>query len=157
MATRQDPPRDGEGDRAKRGGGGAPTLRHPGTYVARRLRREMSLPEVLMWQRLKVSHSGLKFRKQHRIESYVVDFYCAAARLVVEVDGIAHDMGDRPARDEVRQRYLEERGYTVIRLAASDILADVDGTAASVVRAASPLHHRPAAGGPPPRAGEDLA
>jgi very-short-patch-repair endonuclease len=117
----------------------------------------MSLPEVLMWQRLRSGHSGLKFRRQHRIGHYIVDFYYPAARLVVEVDGIAHDMGDRPARDEIRQRYLEEHGYTVIRLPASDVLADADGVASAVVLAANPLHHRPAAGGPPPRAGEDLA
>jgi very-short-patch-repair endonuclease len=155
MATSKNPPRHGVGDRAKRGGGGSRSLQRPETYTARRLRREMSLPEVLMWQRLRIGHSGLKFRKQHRIGPYIVDFYCAAAHLIVEADGIAHDMGDRPARDGVRDRYLGENGYTVIRLPASEVLKDADGVAAAVVQAASPLH-RPA-DGPPPRAGEDLS
>jgi glycyl-tRNA synthetase alpha chain len=62
-----DPPRDGEGDRSRSDGGGghAPTLRDPKLYEARRARREMSLPEVLLWQRLKGSPQGLRFRKQH--------------------------------------------------------------------------------------------
>ena len=64
MAT-QNPPRDGEGDRAKRGGGGSPNLRRPEVYEARRARREMSLPEVLLWQRLKGSPQGIAFRKKH--------------------------------------------------------------------------------------------
>jgi len=156
MTSSQNPPRDGEGDRAQRGGGGVPTLRRPVTYAARKLRREMSLPEVVLWQCLRGGRAGCKFRRQHPIGPYVADFYCAGARLVVEIDGIAHDMGDRPARDAVRQNYLEENGYTVIRLPASDVLKDVDAAAESVARLASPLHHRPAAGGPPPRTGEDL-
>ena len=97
------PPRHGEGDRAKRGGGGVScTLRRPEIYEARRARREMSLPEVLLWQRLKGSPQGIAFRKQHPIGQYRADFYCALARLVIEVDGIAHDLGDRPERDVER-------------------------------------------------------
>ena len=128
----------------------------PQTYTARRLRREMSLPEVLLWNALRKNGEGLRFRRQHPIGPYVVDFYYSAARLVIEIDGIAHDMGDRPARDEVRQGYLEKNGYTVIRSPAADVLKNADDAAEAIVRAVSPLHHQPAAGGPPPHAGEDL-
>ena len=115
----------------------------------------MSLPEVLLWQRLKGSPEGIAFRKQHPIDPYVADFYCSAARLVIEVDGEAHDMGDRPQRDEGRDTYLTERGYRVLRIAAGEILKDADGAAASIVNYASnPLHHP--SDGPPPRPGEDL-
>ena len=155
----QDPPRDGEGDRAaqRRGGGGSRSLRRPEVYEARGARRQMSLPEVLLWQRLKGKPQGVAFRNQHPIGGCRADFYCAAAKLVIEVDGIAHDMGERPTRDDARTQTLEAQGYRVLRILATEVLRDPDAVAASVVALASrPLHHSPAASGPPPRAGEDL-
>jgi very-short-patch-repair endonuclease len=150
MAT-ANPPRDGEGDRAKRGGGGGPqALRQPALYEARKARRAMSLPEVLLWQRLKGSPQGIAFRKQHPIGGYRADFYCAAAKLVIEVDGIAHDMGDRPERDAQRTAWLEKQGYQILRVPAADVLKDADEAAQSAMAfAARPLHHP--SDGPPPR------
>ena len=156
MRRDSDPPRDGEGDRAKRGGGGSETLRRPTVYAARRLRRTMSLPEVLLWQRLRGSPDGVSFRKQHPIDPYVADFYCSAARLIIEVDGEAHDRGARPERDETRTAFLAERGYRMLRIAAGDVLKDPDGVADSIVAyAANPLHHSLRRTVPPPRPGED--
>ncbi len=153
----ENPPRNGEGDHAKRGGGGGPqTLRRPEVYAARRARREMSLPEVLLWQRLKGSPQGVAFRKQHPIGPYRADFYCAAAKLVIEVDGIAHDMGDRPQRDTARNAWLEQAGYRIIRIAAADVLKNADEAAQAIVAfAAAPLHHQPEEGwrSPSPLAG----
>ncbi|WP_299428357.1 endonuclease domain-containing protein [Sphingomonas bacterium] len=115
----------------------------------------MSLPEVLLWQRLKGSPQGIAFRKQHPIGGYRADFYCAAAKVVIEVDGIAHDMGDRPERDIQRTAWLEKQGYQILRVPAADVLKDADEAAQSIVSfAARPLHHP--SDGPPPRAGEDL-
>ena len=140
VSEKQNPPRDGEGDRAKRGGGGGHrSLRRPGTYVARGLRRKMTLPEVLLWNVLRENGLGLKFRRQHEIDPYVVDFYCPAAKLVVEVDGIVHDLGDSPLRDLRRDAALGNAGYTVLRLAAADVLRDVAQAAESVVQIALPL------------------
>src|SRR5690606_15242759 len=116
----ENPPRHGEGDRAKRGGGGSRFTHRPETYTARKLRREMTLPEVLLWKELCGKKLGLKFRKQHPIPPYVVDFYCANARLIVEVDGFAHDNAERAARDALRDQALIEKGYDVLRLPASD-------------------------------------
>lgn len=150
-----DPPRDGEV--ARSAGGGLKSLRRPEVYEARRARRQMSLPEVLLWQSLKGSPRGVASRKQHPIGAYRADFYCAAAKLVIEVDGVSHDMGGRPARDERRTAALEAQGYRVVRISASEVLKDANLVAASIVAlAARPLHHRPAADGPPPRAGEDF-
>jgi very-short-patch-repair endonuclease len=120
----------------------------------RELRKSMSLPEVVLWQPLRQRPKGLKFRRQHPVGPYVVDFRCMAERLVVEIDGFSHGVSDRPVRDAVRTRFLEDNGYTVIRLSASHVLSDAVGTAEAIVaRGGSPLHHP--AGGPPPRAGED--
>lgn len=100
----------------------------------RRLRREMTLPEVLLWRLLKGKPMGVKFRKQHPIENYVVDFYCAEKRIAIEIDGIAHDLGDRPKRDVSRDARLRALGIEVIRISAADVLRDVDGAADGIVR-----------------------
>ena len=101
---------------------------------AKRLRREMSLPEVLLWNRLRGKPLGVKFRNQHPIENYIVDFYCAAKRVAIEIDGIAHDMGDRPGRDEKRDTRLRSYGIEVVRIAAAEVLRDADGTAQAIVK-----------------------
>jgi very-short-patch-repair endonuclease len=132
-----------------------PHTRRPETYTARKLRRDLSLPEVLLWQRLRGQATGLKFRRQHPIGSYIADFYCSSLKLVIEVDGEAHNRADRPARDDHRNRFMEENGYQVLRIAASEILKDADKVAASIAAfGVNPLH-QPLAG-PPPRAGEDM-
>ena len=148
------PPRNGEGDQPKAGGGGAPPARRPEVVIARGLRREMSLPEVLLWQRLRGGKAGAKFRRQHPVAPYVVDFYCREAALIVEVDGKAHDNADRAARDERRDAFLSENGFRVVHVAAGDVLRDVDGVAASIAALVATPLHRPS-DGPPPRAGED--
>ncbi|WP_395333640.1 DUF559 domain-containing protein [Novosphingobium sp. BL-8H] len=148
------PPRNGEGDPAQRGGGDSRFTPRAAVSRARDLRRAMTKPEVALWQELRQRRGGFKFRRQHPIGPYIVDFCCLNARLVVEVDGSAHDMGENPARDVERDRFIKENGFRVLRVSASRVLADAVGTAEAIVaRAANPLH-RPA-DGPPPRAGED--
>jgi very-short-patch-repair endonuclease len=118
----------------------------------------MSLPEVLLWQQLRRKPRGLKFRKQFPVLGYVADFACVEVRLLIEIDGIAHNMGERPKRDDERDGMLTHKGWQVVRIPAADVLKDVGGCTASIVSLAEscrPLH-RPA-GGPPPRSGEDLA
>ena len=101
--------------------------------MARRLRAATTLPEGLLWQRLRLRPGGLKFRRQHPAGRYVADFYCHQARLIVEVDGVSHDMGDRPLRDELRDLHFRERGLRVLRLLAKDVLRDPDEAASTVV------------------------
>ncbi len=157
------PPLQGEGDRGarSRGGGALPQTAPPVIETARKLRRTMSSPEVLLWQRLRGSPDGIRFRRQHPVGPYVVDFYCSAARLVIEVDGAIHDDRARAAADVMREAFLVAQGLQVIRLSAADVLRDVDGIASEVLAlAGAPLHHQPPAmpepGGPPPRSGEEL-
>jgi very-short-patch-repair endonuclease len=99
---------------------------------------------------------GLRFRRQHPIGPFILDFYCAQARLAIEIDGIAHDMGDRPARDRDRDAWLGQQGVATLRLPASAVMDDLEAVVRAIVaRCASPLHHP--ADGPPPHAlhGED--
>ena len=118
---------------------------------ARRLRRELSLPEKLLWVRLRGADA--RFRRQHPVGAYVLDFYCPAANLAIEVDGAAHDFGDRPRRDDVRIEWLKSQGIDVLRIPAKDVLADPDEIADAVIRlcAREPLHHSGALSGPPPQ------
>ena len=104
---------------------------------ARHLRRNLSLPEVLLWKALKIwRQDGLHFRKQHPLGPYFLDFYCARARLCVEVDGTSHGAGDRPERDAVRDQWLAGQGIETLRLRAGLVLEDIDA-ALSMIRTAA--------------------
>ena len=93
---------------------------------ARQLRREMSPPEARLWQVLRERPDGLKFRKQHPIGPYVLDFYCPAAKLDIEVDGDAHDMGSNPERDAARDAWLRTKGLRVLRIPARHLYGDIE-------------------------------
>jgi very-short-patch-repair endonuclease len=116
---------------------------------ARKLRKEMSLPEVLLWRLLRGQPQGVKFRRQHPSGELGIDFYCSDARLVIEIDGIAHNMGDRPQRDIRRDAWLKSEGLDTVRIAAKDVLSDHVAVADSIVQMALsrlPLHHPAVAG-----------
>lgn len=100
---------------------------------ARRLRRKLSLPEGLLWRELRGKPEGIKFRKQHPLGIHVLDFYCAKAKLAVEIDGIAHDMGNRPERDARRDAFVQAQGIETLRIPAADVLASPSEVAAAIV------------------------
>ena len=134
-------------------------LTGPGTTIAnaRRLRRKMTLPEVVLWVELRRRPGGFKYRRQHPAGPYVLDFACLSVKLAIEVDGIAHAMGYSGYHDELRDEWLANQGFLTIRIAAKDVLADVGSVIEMIVdrcQQAQPLH-RPS-DGPPPRAGEEL-
>ena len=119
----------------------------------------MSLPEVLLWQELRKRPDGLKFRRQFPIGQITADFACLERRLIIEVDSEGHSFGDRPRRDAARDAMLRREGFRVLRIAARDVLGDMDAVLRYILAACSgagPLHHDAARRGPPPRAGEDL-
>ena len=127
---------------------------------ARQLRRKLSLPEGLLWRELRKRPLGLKFRRQHPSGPYILDFYCGDARLAIEVDGNAHDFGDRPQRDEARDFWFARAGILTLRIPAKEVLADLEAAIIHIIETARirlPLHHPAAPGGPPPRdkLGED--
>ena len=85
---------------------------NPMVELARELRRRPTPAEELLWAGLRKRQAkGLKFRRQHPIGPYIVDFYCAALRLVVEIDGGYHR--ERGEEDAERSAYLRERGITL--------------------------------------------
>ena len=136
----------------------APKAEGRGVPRARRLRQSMSLPEVILWSVLRTRPNGIKFRPQCASGPYVLDFFCSDARLAIEIDSEAHSRGDRPQRDATRDAYFAQTGIHTLRVAARDVLGDVNAVVTFVlVEAAArlPLHHP--SGGPPPRdkLGED--
>ena len=93
----------------------------------RSLRKEATPQERILWSRLRDDWVGVKFRRQHSIGDYIVDFYCLEKRLVVELDGSQHFQGSAPEYDQTRTEFLERQGCTVLRFANSDVNANLDG------------------------------
>jgi very-short-patch-repair endonuclease len=93
----------------------------------------MSLPEVLFWRELRGKPLGIKFRRQFPILGFVADFACAEARLIIEMDGIVHDMGTRPEQDIQRDAILTGKGWRVERIPAAEVLKDVKAAAEAIV------------------------
>ncbi|GAB5534153.1 MAG: hypothetical protein Rubg2KO_04020 [Rubricoccaceae bacterium] len=94
--------------------------------VARRLRRDATVPERLLWSRLRRRALGVRFLRQRPIGPYVVDFYCPDRHLVVEVDGRSHD--GRGAEDADRQRFLESNDLVVYRVTNDEVVSDLEET-----------------------------
>ncbi|MES2723588.1 MAG: DUF559 domain-containing protein [Pseudomonadota bacterium] len=105
--------------------------------LAKTFRRRLTLPEGLLWRALKgATYGDIHVRKQHPIGPYVLDSFCASARLCIEVDGASHSFGDRPDRDDRRDAWLAERGIRTLRINAQVVLEDIDSAVAMVVEAA---------------------
>jgi very-short-patch-repair endonuclease len=94
--------------------------------LARELRTNPTPAEDRLWQALRRKHvGGLRFRRQHVFERFIVDFYCPAARLVIEVDGDIHDQ--QQAYDALRTEFLESLGLRVLRFRNEDVFANLNG------------------------------
>ena len=101
---------------------------------ARQLRRDMTLPEKMIWNLLRKSPDGVHFRRQHSVDDYVLDFYCASAKVGFEIDGIVHDMGNQPEHDERRDVVLKSLGIEVKRIPAQDVLRSPADIADAILR-----------------------
>ena len=108
---------------------------------ARGLRQTMTDAERTLWCHLRNRQlSGLKFRRQHEIDRYIVDFVCTEALLIVELDGGQH--ADQVNYDERRTQQLEAMGYRVLRFWNNDVLVNIDSVLEVVMEAlASPAPH----------------
>jgi very-short-patch-repair endonuclease len=92
---------------------------------ARELRRKLTPPEARLWVALKNNRLNLHFRRQHPIGPYILDFYCDAAKLAVEVDGQGH--AGRVDYDERRDRWLLAHGIRTLRVPATSVRDNIDG------------------------------
>jgi very-short-patch-repair endonuclease len=95
---------------------------------ARTLRKKMSDGERKLWHRLRANQvEGLRFRRQHPIGSYIVDFVCLEKRLIVEVDGGHHAQPEQIEHDRRRDHWLSAEGYRVMRIPSIDVFQNIDG------------------------------
>jgi len=104
---------------------------------ARKLRREMTGVEAMLWTRLRRRQvEGHRIRRQAPIGPYVADFVCLARRVVIEVDGPSHNFtGDR---DLDREAWLRSKGYTVLHFTPEEVLNDCDEVVAAIAWALTP-------------------
>jgi len=99
-----------------------PQLKNKAKY----LRKNMTLPEVLLWQHLKGKQMvGFDFDRQRPIDEYIVDFYCKVLMLAVEVGGQIHDY--QIEKDKLRQEKIESFGVRFLRFSAKDVLTNMEG------------------------------
>ncbi len=98
------------------------------------MRRRLTPPEARLWACLKGGKlKGFKFRRQHPIERYVLDFYCVAAKVAIEVDGAIHETAQQSAHDARRTEWLETQGIRVLRYPALAIRDNLDGVLAHIL------------------------
>ena len=88
------------------------------------LRKELTSPEVLFWDEVRDSKIGYKFRRQHPIDNYILDFYCYEKNLNIEIDGKDHEYYKED--DDKRDEYMRYKGIKVIRYKAVDIFNNLD-------------------------------
>ncbi|MEE9488121.1 MAG: DUF559 domain-containing protein [Candidatus Brocadiales bacterium] len=119
------------------------------TTVAKNLRKRPTDVERLLWKHLwSKRFEGLKFRRQHPIGNYVVDFACLEKQIVIEVDGGQHTIEKN--KDEERDRWLEREGYKVLRFWNNEVLTNIEGVTEVVM--SNCLPHPPLT--PPLKGGE---
>ena len=124
---------------------------------AKELRRPMTPHEAKLWQRLRGKQFyAIKFRRQHPIYRFILDFFCYQHRFVIEIDGDSHTAPDQLRYDQARTEWLQQRGLRVIRFTNRDIDADIEGVLLEIARHCD-IHADPSPSGgsahPPPSGG----
>ena len=103
--------------------------------TAKTLRQNMTKAESLVWQRIRNSQLGAKFRRQQPIEKYIPDFVCFEKKIVIEVDGSQHI--DDP-QDLERDKWFAENDYTVLRYFNNQVMSDLDAVITSIYETINP-------------------
>ena len=109
---------------------------------AAELREEMTEAELLLWDYLKTKPLGLKIRRQHPIAKFILDFYCHAASLSIEVDGGYHTKAYQKSIDAERTEYLKENGIKEYRFTNEEVIKDSKNSFVrinAILREASPF------------------
>ena len=105
------------------------------TNLAKTLRKNMSKQERILWKLLRNSNlNNCKFRRQHPIGDYIVDFICLEKFLIIEIDGGQHNKSENIEYDNKRTQYLEKRGFKVLRFWNNDIDLNISGVYAKILK-----------------------
>jgi very-short-patch-repair endonuclease len=109
----------------------SPALKQKMTEVARQFRKEPTTSEEILWQAIRGRKlDGRRFRRQQPIGVFVVDFYCSAEKLIVEVDGAIHEL--QREHDQQRQELLESLGLKMVRVTSKQVETDIDSALALI-------------------------
>ena len=95
-------------------------------------RSNMTDAESLLWHYLRQDQLGVRFRRQHVIGDYIVDFICLKQRLIIEIDGGYHNDIVQQQEDRIRQNWLESMGYKVLRFTNEDIFHDIESVITNI-------------------------
>ena len=92
----------------------------------RELRKRLTKTEKILWSRIKNNKLGFKFKRQHSIGGYILDFYCSAERLIIEIDGDSHTNSSAREYDKNRDEYFSELGYNTVRFLNTEVENDLE-------------------------------
>ncbi|KKP97634.1 MAG: hypothetical protein US25_C0005G0007 [Candidatus Moranbacteria bacterium GW2011_GWE1_36_7] len=95
--------------------------------IRKKLRKDATPQEIILWSRLRRGKLGYKFRRQHSIGKYIVDFYCSEKKLIIELDGWQHREEVNDGYDIERTKFLESLGYRVLRFWNNDVNKNIEG------------------------------
>lgn len=122
---------------------------------ARKNRQNPTIAEEHIWNLLKDPRITVKFRRQHIIGDYIVDFVCLPLKLILEIDGKYHFTPEQEIEDKIREQWLNRMGYTIVRINNENALYDSENTITLILNAIE--RERPAArGSKMPRRAEDM-
>ena len=104
-------------------------------HKAIQLRKKSTPAERKLWSRIRNDQLGVTFRRQHAVGNYIPDFFSPKAKLVIELDGGQHLEQDASRYDEERTKYLESRGYEVVRFWNNDVMKDIESVIRAIINA----------------------
>lgn len=107
--------------------------------LAKQLRKNMTHAEIILWHYLKGGIKELRFRRQHPLSTYIVDFYCHNVKLVIEVDGSIHNDPVVIERDLQREADLRLWGYTIMRFTNERVIKEIDKVVAEITKCVEDL------------------
>ena len=90
------------------------------------LRKNQTPQEKILWWYLKDKRTGHKFRRQHSVGGYILDFYCAENKLIVEIDGRIHNTPEAREYDQIRDKFFTDLGYKILRFSNDEISKDIN-------------------------------
>jgi very-short-patch-repair endonuclease len=92
----------------------------------RELRSNQTKAEKILWWYLRDRKTGVKFKRQHSLGGYILDFYCADKKIIIELDGEIHNTEEAKKYDAVRDKYFKELGYIILRFLNSEVENDIE-------------------------------
>ncbi len=118
-----------------------PNVPHEHWAQAQAMRYQPTLAEHTLWRALRHNQLGVRFRRQHPLGPYIVDFYCDDAKLIIEVDGSVHGTDAARQHDHERAEYFERKGLRIRRYWNADVLHDLNSVLKDITGVlASPLN-----------------